>query len=159
MCAPSSASRHTLPVFLDQHTVSPNRMFMASNPNLNRMLEFWFYLLPPHSFSLLYRCPFIPYSWPWSCFFGNIYLVSFIPYLISVSQYINWRQYATYVFLQAKMWTACEYVYVVHYVHPLCSAHLRCSWTPLQAMSALFSTSCMCVYVCRHVCVYVCSIR
>lgn len=96
VCAPSSASRPTLPVFLDQHTVSANRMFMASNPNLNRMLEFWFYLLPPHSFSLLYQLPFIPYSWPWSCFFGNIYLVSFIPYLIRLSRYIIWR-YATCV--------------------------------------------------------------
>lgn len=86
VCAPSSASRHTLPVFLDQHTVSANRMFMALNPNLNRMLEFWFYLLPPHSFSLSYRHPFIPYSWPWSCFLGIFTLFLLFP-IWSVSQY------------------------------------------------------------------------
>lgn len=43
---PSNTSSHTLPVFLDQHTASPIRMFMASSHNLNRMSESWFHLLP-----------------------------------------------------------------------------------------------------------------
>lgn len=158
---------NTLPAFLNQHKASPMRMFMASRHNLNRMSVSWFHsLLSPFLSSFIPTSSYSRSSWPRQLFSGECILHSCILYLISAIIYYllekgMWCLFLTFwTFTSPKTFPpigkvctwVCARVHVVYSVHPLYSAHLRRSWTVLQATSALFGFQHLSVRVCRGVC-------